>query len=863
MSGILRFQRSQRSWLIACAVLTLALAALVYLVDRPAHSALLLPAALQASHPLGWFGPLGGNLPAFAHAFAFALLTAAFAQGTRRAAWRACLLWWAIGSALELGQAAAHASPATALPLALPAWFASGTFDPLDLAAVALGAAAAWLLLERSGDGTRARWPAYRPRLARHALIGGGLVLALGSGGGSGGSATGPVIPPACSGQIGLDTPTYRDTWQTDRATVDLGGYAPTPGGSTRTVCSGFDPGYVITWTNEANGATGSGGAWSRRSGSLLNLCVTNWYAPGIPLAPGANRIVVAAGALGGACITVTRVADTTPPAVVSVNPSNGALNVAPNTLVQIAFSEPMDAVTVNAATFTLTDPQGRPVAGTVRMDSATSATFAPATLLASQAPTDAGAYAARVSTGMRDAGGGNPLAADHVWSFRVGPAADTTPPAVAALEPAPDSACAGTQASIGATFDEPIDAASVSATALRLQDSGGSAVPGTVGLASPLTVRLEPGAPLAASASYSATLARGLRDLAGNALAADVRWSFATGAEYGAWQRTAAAGAPSPRAFHAAVWTGTAMIVAGGAYPQTNTGARYDPATDRWSPIADAPFLLAAVDQAGVWTGTEMIVYGGPVPMLAYNPLTNAWRIASTTSAPVGRSGYSVVWTGTEMIVWGGVNSNGARLMSGARYRPATDTWRATTMNGAPAAREQHTAVWTGREMIVWGGLLDGAQPTATGARYDPATDTWTPLTETGAAAARHGHTAVWAGDTMVVWGAIEGGGRYVPAADAWRPMSMLCAPVTRRALRAVTDGARMFVFGGASDGNLVAYANGALYDPAADRWQAMTAAAAPSKRYGHSMVWSGSRLIVWGGIDGGLMDTGGAFSP
>ena len=37
------------------------------------------------------------------------------------------------------------------------------------------------------------------------------------------------------------------------------------------------------------------------------------------------------------------------------------------------------------------------------------------------------------------------------------------------------------------------------------------------------------------------------------------------------------------------------------------------------------------------------------------YNPSTNSWTPTSTTDAPSGRYSHTAVWTGSEMIVWGG----------------------------------------------------------------------------------------------------------------------------------------------------------------------------------------------------------------
>ena len=129
--------------------------------------------------------------------------------------------------------------------------------------------------------------------------------------------------------------------------------------------------------------------------------------------------------------------------------------------------------------------------------------------------------------------------------------------------------------------------------------------------------------------------------------------------------------GGPNARLRHTAVWTGSEMIVWGGCpdsgdgfigFNTVNTGGRYDPATDSWTPT-------------------------------------------STTNAPTGRIYHTAVWTGSEMIVWGGTGNSFSPVNTGGRYDPSTDSWTATSTTNAPdEARFRHTAVWTGSQMIVWG---------------------------------------------------------------------------------------------------------------------------------------------------------------
>jgi hypothetical protein len=175
----------------------------------------------------------------------------------------------------------------------------------------------------------------------------------------------------------------------------------------------------------------------------------------------------------------------------------------------------------------------------------------------------------------------------------------------------------------------------------------------------------------------------------------------------------TATASPPDPRNSHTAVWTGSEMIAWGGQSNGTplNTGGRYTPATDTWTPtnISGAP--TARSGHSAVLTGNEMIVWGGydggyPNTGGRYNPSTDSWIPTTTTNAPDGRNAHTAISTGSQMIIWGGAGDFGS-LNTGGRYDPNNDNWTATSTTNVPSSRYSHTAVWTGSEMIVWGGNL------------------------------------------------------------------------------------------------------------------------------------------------------------
>jgi len=246
-------------------------------------------------------------------------------------------------------------------------------------------------------------------------------------------------------------------------------------------------------------------------------------------------------------------------------------------------------------------------------------------------------------------------------------------------------------------------------------------------------------------------------------------------------------------------------------------------------------------------------------------------WTPTSNAGAAAGREFHTAVWSGSGMIVWGGYGGTPvADLNSGGIYDPATNQWTATSTTGAPAARGSHTAVWTGSKMIVWGGWASNV-PLDTGGLYDPVTDAWTATSTSGAPSPRVWHTAVWTGSKMIVWGGMNlstgtyfnTGGIYDPATDAWAAVSTVGVPTARRFHTAVWTGSRMIVWGGHDDTGIVA--TGRSYDPATDTWAPISTAGAPIGRFSHTAVWAGSRMVVWGGFESvsNPSGTGGIYDP
>jgi hypothetical protein len=109
---------------------------------------------------------------------------------------------------------------------------------------------------------------------------------------------------------------------------------------------------------------------------------------------------------------------DTTPPAVTTVSPAQGATSVDPATVVTATFTKAMDPTTINSGTFLLLDGSNNPVSASVSYSSATfTATLAPASSLSTLA-----AYTAVIKGGATDPRvkdmAGNAMSANFTWSF-------------------------------------------------------------------------------------------------------------------------------------------------------------------------------------------------------------------------------------------------------------------------------------------------------------------------------------------------------------------------------------------------------------------------------------------------------------
>ncbi|MGB8261074.1 MAG: Ig-like domain-containing protein [Terracidiphilus sp.] len=209
-------------------------------------------------------------------------------------------------------------------------------------------------------------------------------------------------------------------------------------------------------------------------------------------------------------------------PIVVSVTPLPFAQNVLTNAPITATFSLAMTSSVASA--FTVEGPGGVPVAGTVTLNgNGTVATFTPSAGPLANGTT----YTATITTAAKDQAG-TPLAGNYVWTFTT---ISSTTPIVVSVTPVQGAANVAVNATISATFNQAMDAASIGPMTFTVAAPGGVAVPGTVGLsANGLVATFTPtSGVLAFDTTYTATITTGAMSKAGIPLVADYRWSFTT----------------------------------------------------------------------------------------------------------------------------------------------------------------------------------------------------------------------------------------------------------------------------------------------------------------------------------------------
>jgi hypothetical protein len=215
----------------------------------------------------------------------------------------------------------------------------------------------------------------------------------------------------------------------------------------------------------------------------------------------------------------------------------------------------------------------------------------------------DFGPYQARVYAIQYEASGTPP------------PPGDVTPPTVTAVTPPAGATGVARTTQVTATFSEPMNPATITTSTFELRDAGNNPLAADVSYDSAANrALLTPPAALAVGTQYTATVRGGatdprVTDLAGNALASNVTWSFTTASASG---------------------NATQMYVWDIAFESRTRGGKNNPMHDERIVVT----IRRDSNASGVAESTDQVVAGASVTVVVSGPIT---RVLSGTTDSTG----------------------------------------------------------------------------------------------------------------------------------------------------------------------------------------------------------------------------------
>jgi hypothetical protein len=206
------------------------------------------------------------------------------------------------------------------------------------------------------------------------------------------------------------------------------------------------------------------------------------------------------------------------------------------------------------------------------------------------------------------------------------------------------------------------------------------------------------------------------------------------------------------------AVWTGSEVLIVGGQrddvagpgdvadaassdgrqlkWTPFTDGAAYDPGSDTWRPLPDAPARL--IGGPAIWTGDSLIVRARvgegdnlTSAVLIYHRARDRW-----TTFPAGDRNtglfdtldVTMTWTGLEVVFWGHPGRRYDEPAVAVALNPLSGRWRDLPAGPLPGGMSP-AAEWDGREVVVMAGIPADARSPRAAAAFDPATNRWRDL--------------------------------------------------------------------------------------------------------------------------------------
>ncbi len=367
----------------------------------------------------------------------------------------------------------------------------------------------------------------------------------------------------------------------------------------------------------------------------------------------------------------------------------------------------------------------------------------------------------------------------------------DTTAPTVIGRTPAAGATNVSVDAYVAVTFGESIDPATIGANTFELRNPANVVVPGAITYdAATRTARLVPNLPLSFGTTYSVRLRGGasdprVKDTLGNALPADITWSFTTsggdGCPCSVWTPAtvpsiASVVDPSPVTLGVKFQSNVDGVINGIRFYKgtTNTGEHVGSLwTAGGAPLASATF------QAETETGWQTVLFSAPVAITANTTYVASYYTSSGNYAVDGG-----------FFAGGGVQ-NGAIRFLGSAEAGGNGVYAYAFANTFPSNSYNSSNYWVD--------VLFSAQPPAGG---DPTAPTVTITGPTSATTFATTTNPLLVGGTAsdnvavarVEWSSNRGGSGIADGTAVWSIPALALAPganvITVRAFDAQGNG-------------------------------------------------------------------------
>lgn len=204
-------------------------------------------------------------------------------------------------------------------------------------------------------------------------------------------------------------------------------------------------------------------------------------------------------------------------PIVTDTSPTANATNVSLTSSISATFNEKMNPATIHSTSFTVVSGSTG-ISGSISY-SGNTATFTPNSSLLSNTT-----YVCKVTTEAKDERG-NALQEDYIWTFSTG---TQLQPTIISTDPISDETGVVLNKIITATFNMPMDGATINSSSFILQQ-GNVPVSGTVTYIG-TTASFTPDLALLSGTIYTVTITTTVLNTVGDSIASNYIWNFTTG---------------------------------------------------------------------------------------------------------------------------------------------------------------------------------------------------------------------------------------------------------------------------------------------------------------------------------------------